>query len=70
MTNPSNLTGYEPGLIYGGCEWSTANQDGCEACSGSHCFLCLGIGFGEDCPHDSLARHYRMPAGYREPTEA
>lgn len=68
MTSSNNLTGYEPGLIYGGCEWSTEDQDACTACSGSQCWLCFGI--GGDCQHDSMARHYSVPAGYREPALA
>lgn len=64
-TSPSDLTGYEPGLTFGGCEWSPEGQDACPACSGAQCRLCFGI--DGDCRHDSLARHYSMPAGYREP---
>lgn len=68
MTSPSELSGYEPGLIYGGCEWSDAEPDACKACNGSQCWLCFGI--DGNCRHDSLARHYSMPAGYREPALA
>jgi len=68
MTRPSDLTGYEPGLTFGGCEWSAADQDACTACSGSQCWLCFGIGGA--CEHDSFARHYRMPDGYLEPAVA
>lgn len=67
-TCPSDLTGYEPGLIFGGCEWSTTTPDACTACSGSQCWLCFGLDGA--CEHDSLARHYSLPAGYREPVPA
>ena len=67
MTRAADLTGYEPGLIFGGCDWSPERQDACQCCAGSYCCLCIAGGTrDEPCEHDSFARHFSMPAGYKD----
>lgn len=67
MLSPDTLSGYEDGLVFAGCEWSQDHQDACLMCAGGYCCLCITAIAGRPCEHDSLARHYSIPAHYREP---